>query len=67
MAQTLARSAQRGAPRVLARGAPRFWWILEGARRGSRDSRGRVARVDTWLSAPIQAQIPQLAWYTDTP
>jgi len=58
MAQILARSAQRAALNVLARRAPRFWWILEGARRGSRDSRGRVARVDTWLSAPIQAQIP---------
>ena len=55
MAQTLARSAQRG--------APRSW---RAARQGF-GGRGRVARVDTWLSAPIQAQIPQLAWYTDTP
>jgi len=66
MAQILARGAWRVA-RGAWRAAPRFGWTLEGARRGSRDSRGRVARVDTWFSAPIQAQIPQLAWDTDTP
>ena len=58
MAQTLARSAQRGAPRSWRAARQGFggFWKARGA-----------ARVDTWLSAPIQAQIPQLAWYTDTP